>query len=71
MLLQICLIVLIPFFCVMLIFKLNQLFHWNWFENAMVKVDRLLTKRRSRKNSFLLLLSLIKTSTGYFLIDTS
>ena len=50
MLIQICFLLLLPLFIIILLFKLHQLFQWTWFERVLLKVDDVLKwRRRSRK----------------------
>ena len=54
MLFQICFILLIPFFFIMLLLKLSQVFQWHWLEKLLSKLDNLLVWRRPTKQSLFL-----------------
>jgi hypothetical protein len=46
MIIQVCLIALIPLLFIVFIFKLHQIFQWKWFEGVLSKVDEVLNWRR-------------------------
>lgn len=49
MILQICFILLIPLFIVILLVKINQYTRWEWLENLFSKLDDIFSKRRHRR----------------------